>query len=164
MQRGYSLGRCPLIGMVPDYPVRHLLPALVNRGIPATVTPPFPNIPLGSARSGWVAIPARYRPIVMPLMERSDFTGFGRVAWRTVDYYCDNSLRTMVCLDDRRHRLSITTPLYTGINPDVTLLEPQSRFGDILTLFWFQVICPQNGTAVPRFTNVLRLSWVCPSH
>ena len=80
MQRGYSLGRCPLIGMVPDYPVRHLLPALVNRGIPATVTPPFPNIPLGSARSGWVAIPARYRPIVMPRMERSDVTGFGRVA------------------------------------------------------------------------------------
>ena len=33
-----SLGRCPLVGLVPCYPVCHLLPALVNRGFPATFT------------------------------------------------------------------------------------------------------------------------------
>ena len=34
-----SLGRCLLVDLVPYYPVRDLLPALVNRGFPATVTP-----------------------------------------------------------------------------------------------------------------------------
>ena len=37
-----SLGRCPLliVGLVPCYPARHLLPAFGNRGFPATFTHP----------------------------------------------------------------------------------------------------------------------------
>ena len=36
-----SRGRCPLVGLVPCYPLCHLLPALANRVFPATVTPPL---------------------------------------------------------------------------------------------------------------------------
>ena len=58
------LGRCPLVGLVPCCPVCHL-PALVNRGFPETVNPPLP--PLGTTRSGCVAIPALCRLNLMPL-------------------------------------------------------------------------------------------------
>ena len=36
-----SLGWCLLVGPVPCYPVCHLLCALVNHGVRATVNPPF---------------------------------------------------------------------------------------------------------------------------
>ena len=44
------LGRCPLVGLVPCYPVCHLLPALVNRGFP-TILPPSLPIPLDAAHT-----------------------------------------------------------------------------------------------------------------
>ena len=34
----------------------------------------------------------------------------------------------------------------------LTLLEPQSRFGD--KTLKFQVVCPQNGTAVPKWLTI----------
>ena len=60
------LGRCPLVGLVPCYPVCHLLPALVNRGFPATVTTP-PSCSLGDHPQWMRGDPAQCRLNLMPL-------------------------------------------------------------------------------------------------
>ena len=61
-----SLRRRPLVGLLPWYPVCHLLPALIGRGFPAAVIPPF-TTPLGTARRGSVAIAAQCRHNLVPL-------------------------------------------------------------------------------------------------
>ena len=99
-----SLGGCPLVGLVPCYPVCHLPPALVNRVFHATVTPP-PPIPLGTARIGCVSVPAQRRLVLISLI-RDTFCCFEDpaiplarlVSWKGphLSLYFENNLESFV--------------------------------------------------------------------
>ena len=55
--------------------------------------------------------------------------------------FTSKPLKVLLVLLYNTHQVPSIMPSYT-----LTPLEPQSRFGD--KLFKFQVVCPQNGTAV----------------
>ena len=62
-------------------------------------------------------------------------------------YRVDRSCRLFGSHPPRPTRTTIMGSYNAGNIPSLTIIEPQSRFGD--KLLEIRVVCPQNGTAVP---------------
>ena len=96
--------------------------------------------------SGWFRVKVRQTSVGWFVHRTLVFAGSSMVA---------------VCFDNIFHvlgRRSDSEPLSGEPAEDSTLLELQSRFGD--TPLEFQVVCPQNGTAVLKdLTHLCRCLW-----
>ena len=139
-----SLGGCPLVGLVPCYPVCHLPPALVNRVFHATVTPP-PPIPLGTARIGCVAVPAQSRLVVMPLIHEAFCTS------RTGRYHLSAFLAATVHTSASTRK----TNLDCSVDPLVASTASRSSSRHLYQLFG----CPPGPRPSPTviFLSITRL-------